>query len=160
MLLKSPNLNTDINSFSAKKLPAHLQFEWNENWGNLIVLRLENAPEKGDTYEKFKISICPNDWVVLGMPKEELTEWDTSDDKWFGNEALLSEQNTELYSSPAYIYVYEDINGLHELFSYHWDGEFKSLLEGNLPKNLTPNKLTKLLNGKLFSELYTYLKTL
>ena len=91
MLLKSPNLNTDINSFSAKKLPAHLQFEWNEYWGNLIVLRLENSPEKGDTYEKFKISICPNDWVVLGMPKEELTEWDTSDDKWFGNEALLSE---------------------------------------------------------------------
>ena len=123
MLLKSPNLNTDINSFSAKKLPAHLQFEWNEYWGNLIVLRLENSPEKGDTYEKFKISICPNDWVVLGMPKEELTEWDTSDDKWFGNEALLSEQNTELYFSPAYIYVYEDINGLHELFSYHWDCE-------------------------------------
>ena len=54
------------------------------------------------------------------------------------------------------IYVYEDINGLHELFSYHWDGEFKSLLEGNLPKNLTPNKLTKLLNGKLFSELYNF----
>ena len=160
MLLKSPNLNTDIYSFSAKKLPTRLQFEWYELWGNLIVLCLENAPEKGDTYEKFKISICPNDRVILGMPKEELTEWDTIDDKWFGNEALLSEQNTELYSSPAYIYVYEDINGLHELFSYHWDGEFKSLLEGNLPKNLTLNKLTKLLNGKLFSELYNFLKTL
>jgi hypothetical protein len=160
LLLKSPNLNTDINSFSAKKLPAHLQFEWNENWGNLIVLRLENAPEKGDTYEKFKISICPNDWVVLGMPKEELTEWDTSDDKWFGNEALLSEQNIELYSSPAYIYVYKDFNGLHELFSYCWEGGFKNLVDGNLPKNLTPNKLTKLLNGKLFSGLYNYLKTL
>ena len=160
MLLKSSNLNTDIYSFSAKKLPTRLQFEWYELWGNLIVLRLENSPEKGDTYEKFKISISPNDRVILGMPKEELTEWDTIDDKWFGNEALLSEQNTELYSSPAYIYVYEDINGLHELFSYHWDGEFKSLLEGNLPKNLTPNKLTKLLNGKLFSGLYAFLKTI
>ena len=160
MLLKSPNLNTDINSFSAKKLPDHLQFEWNENWGKLIVLRLENAPEKGDTYQKFKISICPNDRVVLGMPKEELTEWDTSDDKWFGNDALLSEQNTELYDSSAYVYVYEDINGLNGLFSYHWNGEFKKLLEGNLPKNFTSNKLTKLLNGKLFSELFTYLKTL
>ena len=89
MFLKSPNLNTDINSFSAKKLPTRLQFDWNEHWGNLIVLRLENSPEKGDTYEKFKISICPNDGVVLGMPKEELKEWDTIDDKRFGNDAFL-----------------------------------------------------------------------
>ena len=89
MLLKSPNSNTDINSFSAKKLPTRLQFDWNEHWGTFIVLCLENAPEKGDTNEKFKISISPNDWVVLGMPKEELTEWDISDDKWFGNEAFL-----------------------------------------------------------------------
>ena len=89
MLFKSPISNTDIYSFSAKKLPTRLQFEWYELWGNLIVLLLENAPEKVDTYEKFKISISPNDWVVLGMPKEELTEWDISDDKWFGNEAFL-----------------------------------------------------------------------
>ena len=160
MLLKSTNFNADINSFSTKKLPTRLQFEWNENWGNLIVLRLENALEKGDTYEKFKISICPNDDVLLGMPKDDITEWDSNDDKWFGNDALLSKQNTELYASSAYVYVYEDFNGLNELFSYHWDGEFKSLLEGNLPKNLTLNKLTKLLNGKLFSELYNFLKTL
>ena len=89
MLLKSPNLNTDINSFSAKKLPAHLQFEWNENWGNLIVLRLENAPEKGDTYEKFKISICPNDGVVMVLPKGDINEGDSIDNKRFGNDAFL-----------------------------------------------------------------------
>ena len=156
----SSKSNPDINSFLIKKLPVHLHFDWDQQWGDLIVIRLENSPDKGDTYEKFKISICPNDGVVLGMPKEELTEWDTSDDKWFGNEALLSEQNTELYSSSAYIYVYKDINGLHELFSYCWQGGFKNLVDGNLPKNLSADRLSVLLNGKLFSGLYTYLKTL
>ncbi len=160
MKLNSSNSNPDINSFLTKKLPVPLQFDWDQQWGDLIVIRLENSPDKGDTYEKFKISICPNDGVVLGMPKEELTEWDTSDDKWFGNVALLSEQNTELYSSSAYIYVYKDINGLHELFSYCWEGGFKNLVDGNLPKNLSADRLSVLLNGKLFSGLYTYLKTL
>ncbi|MDC2981978.1 hypothetical protein OAZ21_01235 [Bacteroidota bacterium] len=160
MKLNSSNSNPDINSFLTINLPVHLQFDWDQQWGDLIVIRLDNSPDKGDTYEKFKISICPNYGVILGMPKEELTEWDTSDDKWFGNEALLSEQNTELYSSPAYIYVYKDINGLHELFSYSWKGEFKNLVDGNLPKNLTTDKLSVLLNGKLFSGLYSHLKTL
>ena len=160
MKLNSSNSNPDINSFLTINLPVHLQFDWDQQWGDLIVIRLDNSPDKGDTYEKFKISICPNYGVILGMPKEELTEWDTSDDKWFGNEALLTKQNTELYSSPAYIYVYKDINGLHELFSYSWKGEFKNLVDGNLPKNLTTDKLSVLLNGKLFSGLYSHLKTL
>ena len=129
MLLKSPNLNTDINSFSANKLPTHLQFEWNENWGNLIVLRLENAPEKVDAFEKFKVSICPNEVVVLGMSKDDINEWDSNDDKWFGSDALLSEQNTELYDSSEYVDMYEDESGQNELFSYHWDGEFNSFLK-------------------------------
>ena len=89
MLLKSPNLNTDINSFSANKLLTRLQFEWNENWGNLIVLRLENAPDKGDTYKKFKISICPNDGVVMVLPKGDINEGDSIDNKRFGNDAFL-----------------------------------------------------------------------
>ena len=80
MLLKSPNLNTDINSFSANKLPTRLQFEWNENWGNLIVLRPGNAPEKGDTNEKFKISICPNDGVVMVLFKEGILIGETIKD--------------------------------------------------------------------------------
>ena len=89
MLLKSPNLNTDIYSFSAKKLPTRLQFEWYELWGNLIVLLLENAPEKVDTYEKFKISICPNDGVVMVLPKGDINEGDSIDNKRFGNDAFL-----------------------------------------------------------------------
>mgnify|MGYP001212496702 CR=1 FL=1 len=156
MLLKSPNLNTDINSFSANKLPTRLQFEWNENWGNLIVLRLGNALEKGDTYEKFKISICPNEGVVLGMLKEELTEWDTNDDQWFGNQADLGELNKDVYSSPAKIFVYKDFETNDKLFSYYWHNKFDRLEEGQLPSNLNPDKLTKLLNGKLISELYTF----
>ena len=160
MKVNSSNSNPDINSFLTINLPVHLQFDWDQQWGDLIVIRLDNSPDKGDTYEKFKISICPNYGVILGIPKEELTEWDTSDDKWFGNEALLSKQNTELYSSPAYIYVYKDINGLHELFSYSWKGEFKNLVDGNLPKNLTTDKLSVVLNGKLFSGLYSHLKKL
>ncbi len=160
MQINSSNSYPDINSFLTKKLPVHLQFDWDQRWGDLIVIRLENSPDKGDTYQKFKISICPNEGVVLGMLKEELTEWDTNDDKWFGNEALLSEQNTEFYSGLAYIYVYKDINGLHELFSYCWQGKFKNLVDGNLPKNLSTDRLSMLLNGKLFSGLYTHLKTL
>ena len=148
----------DINSFSANKLPTRLQFEWNENWGNLIVLRLGNAPEKGDTNEKFKISICPNDGVVMVLPKGNINEGDSIDNKRFGNDAFLSEQNTELYDSSEHVYMYEDVSGQNELFPYQWNGEFNSLLESNLPKKLTPNKLTKLLNGKLFSGLYNYLK--
>ena len=89
MLLKSPNSNTDINSFSANKLPTRLQFEWNENWGNLIVLRPGNTPEKGDTNEKFKISICPNDGVVMVLPKGDINEGDSIDNKRFGNDAFL-----------------------------------------------------------------------
>ena len=89
MLLKSPNLNTDINSFSANKLLTRLQFEWNEHWGNLIVLRLGNAPEKGNTYEKFKISICSNEGVVLVLTKGDINEWDSIDNKRFGNDAFL-----------------------------------------------------------------------
>lgn len=89
MLLKSPNLNTDINSFSAKKLPTRLQFDWNEHWGTFIVLRLGNAPEKRDTYEKFKISICPNDGVVMVLPKGDINEGDSIDNKRVGNDAFL-----------------------------------------------------------------------
>ena len=160
MQINSSNSYPDINSFLTKKLPVHLQFDWDQRWGDLIVIRLENSPDKGDTYQKFKISICPNEGVVLGMLKEELTEWDTNDDKWFGNEALLSEQNTELYSGLAYIYVYKDINGVHELFSYSWQGEFKKLVDGNLPKKLSMLKLNKILNGKLFSKLYFFIKSI
>ena len=153
-------VSSPILEFENEFFQLGLQFDWDQRWGDLIVIRLENSPDKGDTYQKFKISICPNEGVVLGMLKEELTEWDTNDDKWFGNEALLSEQNTEFYSGLAYIYVYKDINGLHELFSYCWQGKFKNLVDGNLPKNLSTDRLSMLLNGKLFSGLYTYLKTL
>ena len=89
MLFKSPISNTDIYSFSAKKLPTRLQFDWNEHWGTFIVLCLENAPEKGDTYEKFKISICPNDGVVMVLPKGDINEGNSIDDKRFGNDAFL-----------------------------------------------------------------------
>ena len=156
---KSHKLKSNINSFLTKKLPVHLQFEWYQHWGKLIVIRLENTLEKGETYEKFKISICPIEGVVLGMIKEELTEWDNNDDKWFGNEALLSEHNAELYTSSANVYVYDDLNGQNELFSYYWHGEFKYLIKGNLPKKLSILKLNKILNGKLFSKLYFFIKS-
>ena len=70
MKLNSSNSNPDINSFLTKKLPVHLQFDWDQQWGDLIVIRLENSPDKGDTYEKFKISIETDDIVDFSSFKK------------------------------------------------------------------------------------------
>ena len=141
-------------------LPDSCKISWKPEWGRVIVIRLKNSTGNNDNYENFKITIAPIDGIIIGMLKSEITQWDNHDDQWFGNQAELAELNKDIYSSPAKIFVYKDFETNEKLFSYYWHNKFDRLEEGQLPSNLTPDILTKLLNGKLFSELYTFLKTL
>ena len=146
--------------YLTSSLPGSCKFFWKPEWGRVIVIRLKNSPGYNDNYKNFKMTIAPIDEIVCGMLKSEITQWDNHDDQWFGNQAEIGEFNKDIYSSPAEIFVYKDFETNDKLFSYYWHNKFDRLEEGHLPSNLTPNKLTKLLNGKLISELYTFLKTL
>ena len=141
-------------------LPDSCKISWKPEWGRVIVIRLKNSLGNNDNYENFKMTIAPIDGIIIGMLKSEITQWDNHDDQWFGNQAKIGELNKDIYSSPAKIFVYKDFETNEKLFSYYWHNKFDRLEEGHLPSNLTPDILTKLLNGKLFSELYTFLKTL
>lgn len=141
-------------------LPDSCKIIWKPEWGRVIVIRLKNSPGNNENYENFKMTIAPIDGIICGMLKSEITQWDNHDDQWFGNQAELAELNKDIYSSPAKIFVYKDFETNEKLFSYYWHSKFDRLEEGQLPPNLSSEKLTKLLNGKLFSELYSYIKTL
>ncbi len=141
-------------------IPDSCKFIWKLEWGRVIVIRLKNSPGNNHNYENFKMTIAPIDEIICGMLKSEITQWDNHDDQWFGNQADIGEMNKDVYSSPAKIFMYKDLETNDKLFSYHWYNKFDRLEEGQLPSNLSPDKLTKLLNGKLFSELYSCLKTL
>jgi hypothetical protein len=149
-----------IDSFLTSPLPDSCKFNWKSEWGRVIIVRLKNSPGNNTNYENFKLTIAPIDGFIFGMLKSEITKWDSHDDKWFGNQANLGELNKDVYSSPAKIFVYKDFETNDKFFSYYWHNKFDRLEEGQLPSNLTPDKLTRLLNGKLFSGLYTYLKSL
>jgi len=146
--------------YFTSSLPDSCKFIWKPEWGRVIVIRLKNSIGNNHNYENFKMTIAPIDEIICGMLKSEITKWDNHDDQWFGNQAEIGEFNKDVYSSPAKIFVYKDFETNDKLFSYYWHNKFDRLEEGHLPSNLTPDILTKLLNGKLFSELYTFLKTL
>ena len=141
-------------------IPYSCKFIWKLEWGRVIVIRLKNSPGNNHNYENFKMTIAPIDEIICGMLKSEITKWDNHDDQWFGNQADLGELNKDVYSSPARIFVYKDFETNDKLFSYYWHNKFDRLEEGQLPSNLTPNILTKLLNGKLFSLLYNHIKSI
>ena len=149
-----------IDSFLTSPLPDSCKIIWKPEWGRVIVIRLKNSLGNNDNYENFKMTIAPIDGIICGMLKSEITQWDNHDDQWFGNQAELAELNKDIYSSPAKIFVYKDFETNEKLYSYYWHNKFDRLEEGHLPSNLTPDKLTRLLNGKLFSRLYENIKSI
>ena len=151
---------SEYSNFLTATLPHDLLFEWKISWGKIIVINLLNSDDVNQKFEFFKITICPKNRLILGMLRSRITNWDSFDDKWFGNEAKLSKANEVIYKDFAKVYVYEDLDTNYELFSLSWYNEFKNIQSGNLPSGLSKDKLSKILNGKLFSNLYSYIKLL
>lgn len=149
-----------IDSFLTSPLPDSCKFNWKSEWGRVIIIRLKNSPGNNTNYENFKITIAPIDGFIFGMLKSEITKWDNHDDQWFGNQANLGELNKDVYSSPAKIFVYKDLATDLKIFSYYWNDKFDYLEEGQLPSNLSSEKLTHLLTGNLFSLLYNHIKSI
>ena len=141
-------------------LPDSCKIIWKPEWGRVIVIRLKNSPGNNENYENFKMTIAPIDGIICGMLKSEITHWDNHDDQWFGNQAEIGEFNKDIYSSPAKIFVYKDFETNEKLFSYYWHNKFDRLEEGQLPPNLSSEKLTHSLSGNLFTLLYDHIKSI
>lgn len=122
-------------------LPDSCKIIWKPEWGRVIVIRLKNSSGNG-------------------MLKSEITQWNNHDDQWFGNQAKLGEINKDIYSSPDKIFVYKDFETNEKLFSYYWHNKFDRLEEGQLPPNLSSEKLTHSLSGNLFTRLYDHIKSI
>lgn len=141
---------------------SELHFPWKSEYGQLIRIRLENSPDMVDIQEYINITIDPNAKLIIGAKKDSGAEND--DEIWFGGEALLWSYNIESYESAAEVTIFKDLASFDTFFKdpylgYTWHDQIEEI-EGELPEGLTEEDLNSILNGRLFSGLYNFIKGL
>lgn len=156
----SSNDDSAFGNLPSADLPDFMHYDWNPEWGRLITVELENAPEfQDDYYEKFTMSFSLTNKKVYG---EETPAWSDEElegeDKWFGNMTLLSEWNRESYESVMKIYLYDDSGD--EIVDIYWHGGIEDINDGAIPEGLTEEVLKTILSGRNLSMLYDYIKRL
>jgi len=154
------NEDSVFGNLPSADLPDFMHHDWNPEWGRMITVELENAPEFQDEYyEKFTMSFSLIDKKVFGHEKPEWSDEELEgEDKWFGNLTLLSEFNREEYNSVMTIYITDDNED--EIVSIYWHGGIEDIYDGDLPEGLTEDILKTILSGRNLSMLYDYIKSL
>ena len=104
-----------------------------------------------DEYSKVKIDLLKNQIIPIYSNSDDSTK------KWFGYwESLLSNENSETYSSSMLMVFSNNIDDTYGEWRVLWHDIIEGLDDGNYPEGVSDSKLDEIFSGSWFSKIHSF----
>ena len=133
-------------------LPENLHLiGYNFNWARYLTLKYQNSSDCSDEYSKVKIDLLKNQIIPIYSNSDDSTK------KWFGSwESLLSNENSETYSSSMLMVFSNNIDDTYGEWRVLWHDIIEGLDDGNYPEGVSDSKLDEIFSGSWFSKIHSF----